>query len=329
MRRAVRLHNALDVRTKLLLMLGALSLPLLLVGLYQLHGYQQSLTDRSAAVARVEAEGEAAALESWVESHPQLAADPRSLSAPDAGELYARLTRRALRGTQAAVAVYDAEGRTVLPMQGAGVLAPDKLPEKVETVRWADGARRVTGVARAEPSGWSVAVGVPAPDGSPAGRSILLLAAAWGLTLAASCVLAVWAVGRFTKPLQSLAASASTLGEGNLHERARVETDDEVGTLASSFNTMAESLEAKFEAVARQSAFIGEELDRLPLGADVLHAKLVVRKVNAAFARMTKRGTSDLTGRSLYEVAAGLSVLSEVVEGVQIGRASCREGVWD
>jgi PAS domain S-box-containing protein len=317
MRRAVRLQNALDVRTKLLLMLGALSLPLLLVGLYQLHSYQQSLTDRSAAIARVEAEGEAAALESWVESHPQFAADPRALSATDAGELYALLTRRALRGTQAAVAVYDAEGRTVLPMQGAGVLAPDRLPEKVETVRWADGAGRVTCVARAEPSGWSVAVGVPAPDGSPAGRSILLLAVAWGLTLAASCVLAVWAVGRFTKPLQSLAASASTLGEGNLHERARVETDDEVGTLASSFNTMAESLEAKFEAVARQSAFIGEVLDSLPLGVVVLDAKLVVRKVNAAFARMAGREAGRLTGRGLYEAAAGLSVLSEVVEGVR------------
>jgi PAS domain S-box-containing protein len=317
MRRAVRLHNALDVRTKLLLMLGALSLPLLLVGLYQLHSYQQSLTDRSAAIARVEAEGEAAALESWVESHPALAADPQSLSASDADELYARLSRRATQGTQAAVAVFDAEGRAVLPGPGAAALAPNSLPERVEQLRWGDGASRVTGVARAEPSGWSVAVGVPAPEGSPAGRSMLLLAAAWAVTLAASCVLAVWAVGRFTKPLQSLAAAASTLGEGNLRERARVETDDEVGTLASSFNTMAESLEAKFDAVARQSAFIGEVLDSLPLGVAVLDAKLVTRKVNAAFARMTGRDAGVLTGRSLYEAAAGLSVLSEVVEGVR------------
>jgi PAS domain S-box-containing protein len=317
MRRAVRLHNALDVRTKLLLMLGALSLPLLLVGLYQLHSYRQSMTEQSAAIARVEAEGEAIALEAWVESHPQLASSAQPLSAADAGELYARLTRHSLRGTQAAIAVYDASGRTVLPMPGASALAPDVIPEKVETVRWGDDTPRVTSAARAEPSGWSVAVGVPAPEGSPAGPSIVLLALAWGLTLAASCVLAVWAVGRFTKPLQSLAASASTLGEGNLHERARVETDDEVGTLASSFNTMAESLEAKFQAVARQSAFIGEVLDSLPLGVVVLDAKLVVRKVNAAFARMTGRAAAELTGRGIYEAAAGLSVLSEVVEGVR------------
>ena len=118
--------------------------------------------------------------------------------------------------------MFDAEGHTVLPRPGAAALAPDILPERVEQVRWGDGASRVTCVARAEPSGWSVAVGMPAPEGSPAGRSMLLLAAAWAVTLAASCVLAVWAVGRFTKPLQSLAAAASTLGEGNLNERARV-----------------------------------------------------------------------------------------------------------
>src|SRR2546421_12094120 len=80
---------------------------------------------------------------------------------------------------------------------------------------------------------------------------------------------------------------------------------------------MAESLESKFEAVARQSAFIGEVLDSLPLGVVVLDAKLVVRKVNAAFARITGREASDLTGHGIYEAAAGLAALSEVLEGVR------------
>jgi PAS domain S-box-containing protein len=144
-----------------------------------------------------------------------------------------------------------------------------------------------------------------------------LLAAAWVITLAASCLLAVWAVGRFTRPITSLVTSASALGEGRLGERARVETGDEVGTLAQSFNAMAESLEAKFEAVKQQSAFIGEVLDSLPLGVAVLDAKLYVRKVNAAFAQITGRATEDLTGRALYDAAAGLSGLSDVVEDVR------------
>jgi PAS domain S-box-containing protein len=215
------------------------------------------------------------------------------------------------------VVVYDAQGHAVALGSEAATPAPVELPAQAELESWSDGVNRMTVVARTTPAGWSVAAGVPSPEGTPGGRSILLLAAAWALTLLASSLLAVWAVGRFTKPLRSLTASASSLGEGNLHERARVETDDEVGTLAQSFNAMAGSLESKFEAVKRQSAFIGEVLDSLPLGVVVLDAKLFVRKVNAAFASMTGRSASELTGRGLYEAAAGLAVLGEVVEDVR------------
>jgi PAS domain S-box-containing protein len=298
-------------------MLAVLSLPLLIVGLYQLYSYRRSLSDQSAAIARTEAEAAAGALESWIESHPTQAADPRSLTPPEARELFGRLTRRARPEAQAAVAVYDAENRAVALRAGAPAPVPAELPTRANIEPWSDGVSRVTVVTRTQPSGWSVAAGVPAPEGTPGGRALLLLAAAWMVTLAASFLLAVWAVGRFTRPIRRLVTSASALGEGNLSARARVETDDEVGTLAESFNTMAESLESKFEAVARQSAFIGEVLDSLPLAVVVLDAKLFVRKVNAAFARVTGSTTAELTGRGLYDAAAGLSVLSDVVEDVR------------
>ncbi|HEX8719029.1 MAG TPA: ATP-binding protein [Pyrinomonadaceae bacterium] len=312
-----RRQGALDVRTRLLLMLAVLSLPLLIVGLYQLYSYRKSLNDQSAAVARVEAEAAAGALESWIESHGAQAAEPRSLTQSDARELYTRLTRRARPGTQAAVAVYDAQGRAVPLRAGAPAPVPTQLPERASQELWSDGVSRVTVVTRTQPTGWSVAAGVPAPEGTPGGKSLLLLASAWVLTLAASFLLAWWAVGRFTKPIRSLADSASALGEGRLNERAPVETEDEVGSLAASFNAMAESLESKFDAVKQQSAFIGEVLDSLPLGVVVLDAKLFVRKVNAAFARMAGRGAAELTGHGLYDSAAGLAVLSDVVEDVR------------
>ncbi|MFL6285851.1 MAG: ATP-binding protein [Pyrinomonadaceae bacterium] len=321
--------NGLDVRTKLLLLLGVLSLPLLIVGLYQLHTYRSSLGVQSAAIARAEAEATASALESWIESHPSLAVEPDKLSPSDARELYARLTRRARPSTQTFIAIYDAQGRAVAVNAGAQLPAPVQppaqarsadAPTKVWQTKWSDGERRITSVTRTSPSGWSVVVGVPAPEGTDAGRSILLLAIAWSLTLIASCLLAVWAVGRFTKPIRSLVTSASVLGEGNLHARARVETEDEVGSLAHSFNAMAESLESKFEAVRQQSAFIGEVLDSLPLCVVVLDARLIVRKVNAAFASLAGRSAAELKGRGLYEAAAGLSVLREVVEDVRLSR---------
>jgi PAS domain S-box-containing protein len=329
MRRFRKGLNALDVRTKLLLMLGVLSLPLLIVGLYQLHKYRSSISYQSAAIARAEAEAAASALESWIESHPAQAAEPDKLSTSDARELYTRLTRRARPGSQSAIAVYDAQGRVVMVNAGAQLPVLSEppaqgrsfdTPAKPWQTSWSDGASRITSLTRTSPSGWSVAVGVPAPEGTDAGRSILLLAIAWCLTLIASSFLAVWAVGRFTKPIRSLVTSASALGEGNLRERARVETDDEVGSLAHSFNAMAESLESKFEAVRQQSAFIGEVLDSLPICVVVLDARLVVRKVNSSFATLAGRPASELTGRGLYEAAAGLSVLREVVEDVRLTR---------
>jgi PAS domain S-box-containing protein len=298
-------------------MLVVLSLPLLIVGLYQLHSYRASLNDQSAAVARAEADAAAGALESWIEAHPARASDPQTLTASESRELFTRLTRRARPGAQGTVAVYDAQGRPVALRAGAPAPVPAGLPAKPREELWSDGVSRVTVVTRTQPTGWSVAAGVPAPEGTPGGGSLLLLAVAWVITLAASTLLAVWAVGRFTRPITSLVRSASALGEGHLGERARVETGDEVGTLARSFNAMAESLEAKFEAVKRQSAFIGEVLDSLPLGVAVLDAKLYVRKVNAAFAQMTGRAAEELTGRGLYEAAAGLSGLSDVVEEVR------------
>jgi len=312
-------RGALDVRAKLLLLLAVLSLPLLIVGLYQLRVYRVSLNDQAAEIARVEAEAEAGALDSWLEDHTALSAAPQKLLQSNADDLYARLE---LRSTPGVVVVFDPQGRALAPRANSSAVTPEELTSKIEQLNWSDGASRVTAIARAKHPGWSVAVGVPAPEGTLAGRSILLIAAAWALTLTASCLLAIWAVGRFTKPLRRLAASASSLGEGNLRARARVETDDEVGTLARSFNAMAGSLESKFEAVARQSAFIGEVLDSLPIGVIVLDAKLVVRKVNAAFARTVGRGASDLTGQGLYEAAAGLAVLSEVIEGVRRSRSA-------
>ncbi|MCA1555700.1 MAG: PAS domain-containing protein, partial [Acidobacteria bacterium] len=176
---------------------------------------------------------------------------------------------------------------------------------------------RLTSERRSARYGWSVAVGVPLAEHTPAGRGFLALTAAWALGLMASSFLSIWAVGRFTTPLRRLAASASTLGQGQLHERFAVETDDEVGTLASGFNVMAASLETKFNELRTQGAFIEEVLDSLPLGVAVLDAGLIVRKANSTFAGIVGRDAASLKGRGLYEAAAGLAVLSEVVEDVR------------
>ena len=306
------------MRTKLLTMLIVLSLPMLIISLFQLESYQQNLNEQAATIARIKAIAAEGALDSWLENRPTAIAQGTSLAPREAAELYARLRQHASPNADAALIVFDAKGQRVQE-PSAPAISPlsSHSATEVHQEKWSDNVERLTSERRSGRYGWSVAVGVPLAENTPAGRGFLVLTAAWALGLTASSFLSFWAVGRFTTPLRRLAASASTLGQGQLHERFEVETDDEVGTLAAGFNVMASSLEAKFNELRTQGAFIEEVLDSLPLGVAVLDSGLIVRKANSAFARIVGREPQSLSGRGVYEAAAGLAVLSEVVEDVR------------
>jgi PAS domain S-box-containing protein len=304
----------LDIRTKLLAMLAVLSLPLLIVSLVQYRSYRRTLNEQVAAIARIESAAFAGGLESWLESHPEVVSAENASSPGEIEAIFTRLDRHAPSVTHTTVAVFDARQRALSTSARPHL---GDVPGSGGQLVWSDGVTRFTNVAGVGNSGWTIAVGVPLPEDTPAGRSILVLAVTWAIALVSSYLLAVWAVGRFTKPLRKLAASATTLGEGNLEARAEVETADEVGSLASSFNAMAARLKTKFDDVERQSAFIGEVLDSLPLSVIVLDSRLVVRRVNQAFASIVGADAARLTGRGLYDASAGVASLSEIVEEVR------------
>lgn len=311
-----------SVRTKLLIMLAVLSLPLLVLSLYQLNNYRRSLNDQAATIARTETNGAANALNSWLDKHPSLAAQADALSSDEARSLYTFLQQNTSPDTDAIILVFDRQGRVVQnPADGGPMrVETDNLPATAERLAWSDGVTRLTGARRVEPWGWSVVVGVPVAEKRSAGQSLIALAATWAVTLMASILIGFWAVGRFTNPLRKLAVSASSLGEGQLHERIAVETEDEVGALAQNFNLMAGQLELKFKELQTQGAFIEEVLDGLPLGVALLDQSLIVRKGNPTFAQFVGRDPQALAGRGLYEAAAGLAVLSDVVEDVRRSR---------
>lgn len=307
-----------SVRAKLLLMLAALSLPLLVISLIQLNNYRSNLNEQAETIARIETAAASGALASWLERNPALTSGS-SLSLEGTTELSKRLEQHVAPGADTVIAVFDVDGR---PLSFPNTPVPVfKQGGQISALRghvaWSDGATRMTSAGRVEPFGWHVVVGVPVAADTLAGQSIVSLTLTWALALLSSILLGFWAVGRFTKPLRQLASSASALGGGELRERVGVETEDEVGALAESFNVMAGRLETKFKEVQTQGAFIEEVLDGLPLCVAVLDANLIVRKVNQDFARAVNREASVLAGRGVYEAAAGLAVLSDVVEDVR------------
>jgi PAS domain S-box-containing protein len=308
-----------SIRAKLLAMLIALSLPLLVLSLSQLNNYRISLDNQAATIARIETAGAATALAAWLEDHPSIVAQPKTITPNAARELSSLMQQSTLPSPGTDIKIFDAQGGVVqlTPADSAAPSEPVRSLAGMQSLKLTDAAARVTHRKVIEPYGWSVVVGVPVIENTGAGRDFLMLAATWLAALLTSAFLVVWAVGRFTKPLRQLAASASTLGKGQLQERVAVETDDEVGTLAEGFNVMAAHLETKFDELRTQGAFIEEVLDGLPIGVAVLDASLIVRKANSTFAEFVGRDAATINGRGIYEAAAGLAVLSDVVEDVR------------
>jgi len=305
------------VRSRMLLMLAMLSLPLLIISLLQLYYYRTSLDERTRDIAGAQASAAAATLSSWLIENTAHATQPGNLSTNDANDLFRRLERDSGAGKDTALSVIDGTGAAVAnPLAAAVFPNALSLPDQIARQRWSDGTERFTTVKRLPASGWQVVVGVPV-DKATSGYSLAALAATWALVLVATIVLGIWAVGRFTKPLRHLAASAAMLGKGNFDERAPIETRDEVGLLAGDFNAMATQLEAKFGELREQSRFTEEVLDSLPLGVVVVDANLIVCKTNPTFSIFVGRDPDALRRRGLYEAAAGLARLSDVVEDVR------------
>ena len=118
-------------------------------------------------------------------------------------------------------------------------------------------------------------------------RTILL--AGWAIVVLLSLAAGALVARRVLRPVGQASAAAHALAEGLLETRLPVETDDELGAWATSFNEMAEALEEKMHALseaqarerrftsdvahelrtpvtalAAEASLLGEQLDNLP-----------------------------------------------------------------
>ncbi len=84
------------------------------------------------------------------------------------------------------------------------------------------------------------------------------------IAAAAAILLGLLLTRQILKPVKALTAGASRIARGELNYRTQVKSRDEIGVLASSFNTMALGLERSEESRRRLNADIAHEL-RTPL----------------------------------------------------------------
>lgn len=133
--------------------------------------------------------------------------------------------------------------------QSRCVLASQKAKSgTIETVGIADKIARTYAFDKIEPYDWLLIMGVPSP--SVFGHSyhwlhVMILLSALAIT--ASLAMAFLFTKEINRTINALAKAAKAIGEGNFRARVAVTTNDELGSLARSFNSMASTLNSDKE----------------------------------------------------------------------------------
>jgi two-component system, NtrC family, sensor kinase len=122
---------------------------------------------------------------------------------------------------------------------------------------------------------WAVFVDLPTREAyAPVWTILQQSGALLALGLLIAALLGAWLADRIVRPVKELQAGAEKLGEGDLAQRVKVPSRDEIGVLAERFNAMArriqeaqETLEAK---VSDRTAELARSLDELRSAQDRL-----------------------------------------------------------
>ncbi|MEL6776611.1 MAG: response regulator [Cyanobacteria bacterium J06597_16] len=112
-------------------------------------------------------------------------------------------------------------------------------------------------------NGWSVLLLQPNVDFSREARLFRHRSvgiAAIALVTAAGAIVILSA--RLTKPIHQLSTAATALSQGQLDQKIDIQSDDEIGTLATAFNSVAGQLQVSFSQLADQNESL-KRLDQL------------------------------------------------------------------
>ncbi len=123
---------------------------------------------------------------------------------------------------------------------------------------------------------------------------LLLTTAAVGVAGILAAVFLTWLL---TRPILDLVSTTRRVGSGDLSTRAEVKAQDEIGSLATAFNSMVADLEASQTLIAEDQRVRKRLLEQL-IGAQEEERKRIARELH------------DGVGQSLSSIRLGVSVLA-------------------
>ncbi|WP_310569646.1 ATP-binding protein [Gemmatimonas sp.] len=117
-----------------------------------------------------------------------------------------------------------------------------------------DSVERLFGAQTLTQIPWRVYVGIPTEYAFGPSRTQFTQDMVLGLLFSLTVVvLGYWIIARFVSPIESLTRDARAISTGDMARRSNIASNDEVGTLARTFNTMADAIvERNAELAASQ-----------------------------------------------------------------------------
>ncbi|MCP8968054.1 methyl-accepting chemotaxis protein [Ectobacillus ponti] len=160
-------------------------------------------------------------------------------------------------------------------------------------------------------TGWKIAGTMAQADVDTAAQSILrmtLFVILGAVIIGAAIVYFI--IRSIVKPLNELVASAGQISEGNLTETIHVHTDDEIGKLADSFNTMTTSLRDVISQLSNSIEHVAASAEELTASAE--QTSMATESITQSIQQVAA-GSEDQT----EQVEASAQLLTQMSEGIQ------------
>ncbi|MFQ6083910.1 MAG: two-component system histidine kinase PnpS [Candidatus Aminicenantia bacterium] len=110
-------------------------------------------------------------------------------------------------------------------------------------------------------------------------------------------------VGRyFSSPLSEMKSFAQKIIQGDLNQKIRIKSKDEIGQLAESLNEMSDQLEKKIEAIIEDKNKMEAILSSMREGVIVIDKNENIVLLNSSLARMLELRSEKFMGRPFWEI---------------------------
>ncbi len=171
-----------------------------------------------------------------------------------------------------------------------------------------------------------IRLSVPLTQVSAAGWQVRRITLA-GLVLAVGLVilLSLWLARGIVRPLGEVERAAVAFAEGDLTQRARVDTGDEFQRLAETFNGVADRLEATLLELQAAKAHNEAVLANMADGVIVTDAEGIVTLFNRACEDLLGVRADDAVGRTVHEACLQFEIGEMAAQCLATGVAERRE----